>query len=284
MRFQNFAVLGTGTLALFCAAELQARELPVTLYEMDAQPSDFLRRRARGQGLCYEHQEPGLLFETLSKAAVPTLLISAINPYILPEYLLENPMITAINCHQALLPAHPGRNAEMWAIFEGDKKTGITWHMLTAQVDAGDILVQKEMELTRRHTSYQVFREQILLAQEGFAQLLPGLLAGTVKARVQNPDRKRRMHYSKDVPNGGMLNPDWDAEQISAFLRAMDYSILNVVPRPRLQADGQEFIIKKYKMISEQRYPDGMFPEDKMIYLQKPGELFELTLQREGKL
>lgn len=278
MKFQNFVVLGTGTLALFCAEKLKEKRLQVTLYEMDPAPSGILKRRAAGMEIAYRHEEPAALFEKLRQTEEPTLLVSAINPYILPDTLLANPEITAINCHQALLPNHPGRNAEMWAIYEGDEKTGITWHILTEQVDAGDILIQKEMKLDRTHTAYQVFREQIALAQEAFCELLPELLEGSQTARAQEMGEKRRLHYSKDVPNQGFLNPEWDAGQISRFLRSMDYSILHVVPRPRLRLGAEELTIKKYKIIEEQRYPDGIYPEAGVIWLQKPGVLFGLFL------
>lgn len=274
MSFQDFAVLGTGTLAFFCAAKIKELGLPVTLYEMDPEPSGFLKRRAAGGGIDYVHEEPKLLFEKLAKAEVPTLVVSAINPYILPEALLANPMITAINCHQALLPKHPGRNAEMWAIFEGDQKTGITWHILTAEVDAGDILIQKEMDISEKHTSYQVFREQIALAQEAFMELLPGLVLGELPGRPQNKEERGKLHYSKDVPNQGLLDPDWSAGKISAFLRAMDYSILQVVPRPKIRFGGKEFILEKYKIVKEQRFREGMLLEDGTVYLQKPEMLF----------
>lgn len=279
MSFQDFAVLGTGTLAFFCAAKIKEMGFPVVLYEMDPEPSGFLKRRAVGGKVDYAHEEPKLLFEKLAKAEVPTLVVSAINPYILPEALLANPMITAINCHQALLPRHPGRNAEMWAIFEGDQKTGITWHMLTAEVDAGDILAQKEMAISEKHTSYQVFREQILLAQEAFLELLPGLVKGELPGRPQNKEERGKLHYSKDVPNQGILDPGWDAGKTSAFLRAMDYGILQVVPRPRVRLGGREFTLGKYKIVKEQRFREGMFLEADTIYLQKPEALFIMKVR-----
>lgn len=277
MKYEQAVVVGTGTLALFCAVQLKNARLPVRIYDMERQKASVLKRSAPGQGIPYTDANPREAFAQIARTDRRTLLVSAINPEIVPDGLLENSCITAINCHQALLPRHPGRNAEMWALYEGDAKTGITWHMLTAQVDAGDILIQKEMEITSSHTSYKIFREQIELAKNSFAEMLPELLEGALIPRPQEFTRKRKIHYAKDVPNGGYLDPNWDARQTSRFLRAMDYSLLHVVPQPRIRLGAKEYTWKKYKITEEQRFPNGVFPEETDIYLQKPGILFAMS-------
>lgn len=276
MKFMKAAVLGTGTLPLFAAGVLREKGLSVTVYDMDEKTSGLLKRRAQAESLSYEHSVPKELFKSLSLEKDPILVVSAINPYILPGYLLSNPAVTAINCHQALLPRHPGRNAEMWAIFEEDTIAGITWHVLTNEVDAGDILIQKSFPLTEKHTAYLVFREQILLAEEAFSEILPGLLSGSLRPVPQEKLTDRKLHYSRDLPNNGFLNPDWDAKKTSAFLRSMDYSILSVVPKPRIQIQEGCFTWKKYKITGEHRFSDGIIITDSSIFIQKPELLFEL--------
>ena len=58
--------------------------------------------------------------------------------------LIDNKLI--INYHNSLLPKHPGRFAEAWSIFEEDKKSGITWHLVVPEVDKGKIILQKDIE------------------------------------------------------------------------------------------------------------------------------------------
>jgi methionyl-tRNA formyltransferase len=277
-RYQKAVVAGTGTLALFCAIRLREAGVDVTLYDMDQGTPGFLARRAEKEQIAYEKPQPQSFFAGLAEASVMTLVVSAINPYIIPSFVLENPRITAINCHQALLPAHPGRNAEMWAIYEGDAKTGITWHMLTAKVDGGDILIQKELELTATHTAYQVFKEQIVLAQEAFEELLGKLLDGSAASYPQIHGEARKLHYSKDLPNQGILETDWDAEKISAFLRSMDYSILNVVAHPQICVDGALRSIRRYKIIPESGQ-ETLQREGDRVVLQKPEMRFEFKIE-----
>lgn len=160
MTFSSAVILGTGSLPLTVAAALKTAGLSPVIFDTGEKPSAFLERRCENLSLPYEAPKIQALFQQLSGISEPTLLISAINPRILPAIVLSNPFLTAINCHQALLPRHPGRNAEMWAIFEGDKEAGITWHRLTAEVDSGEILIQKSFPLTESTPLIWFFRNR----------------------------------------------------------------------------------------------------------------------------
>lgn len=276
MKFVQALILGTGRLPLDCALALREKNMPVAIYDCDQAPSGILKRQAKSKEIAYYHLPKKELFDTLSKVETPSLVVSAINPYILPKSVLENGMLTAINCHQALLPRHPGRNAEMWAIYEGDASTGITWHLLTADVDAGDILIQKSFPIEESMNSYQVFRRQIQLAGEAFKEILKDLLNGVLSPTKQELSGERTLHYSYEMPNGAILDPDWPQEKVSAFLRACDYGILNVVERPKLLLNGASFVWKTYKLTKEHPLPDGIHFTGDSILIQKPGLLVTL--------
>ncbi|EOI6157098.1 formyltransferase family protein, partial [Campylobacter coli] len=79
---------------------------------------------------------------------------------------------TIINYHNALLPFHRGCNAHIWSIWENDKKTGITWHMVKESIDTGDILVQKEIKLDNNCTALSLLNAQHKLALTLFREAL----------------------------------------------------------------------------------------------------------------
>lgn len=78
------------------------------------------------------------------------IIFSINNVYIFTKDLIDKHFI--INYHNSLLPKHPGRFAEAWAIFEEEKKTGITWHIVVPKVDKCKIILQKDIEFLPSRT------------------------------------------------------------------------------------------------------------------------------------
>lgn len=248
MYFEKIVILGTGKLALDCADHVKQMDIDYELFDMNEIQMDRMEKMAKSKELNYYHLEKQKTMNQLRGQEGKVLLVSAINPCIIPKDILEKKNITAVNCHQALLPKHPGRNAEAWAIYEQDKASGITWHYMTSVVDEGDILVQKEIPLEENITSFQLFRQQMDSAFEGFRELLEMVEAGPCKGIRQLRREKGKLHYSWEIPNDGYLNIYWNSEKISAFLRAMDYSALKVLGEWKVIYEGIEYAFSKYKI------------------------------------
>jgi phosphoribosylglycinamide formyltransferase-1 len=53
------------------------------------------------------------------------------------------PCDSIINIHPSLLPAYKGLNTHQRALDDGKKETGCSVHFVTAELDAGDVIVQK---------------------------------------------------------------------------------------------------------------------------------------------
>ena len=65
---------------------------------------------------------------------------------ILPKEILDIPKYGCVNVHASLLPKYRGAAPIQWAILNGDNTTGVTIMYLNEQMDAGDIITQKEVE------------------------------------------------------------------------------------------------------------------------------------------
>ena len=66
--------------------------------------------------------------------------------------LLSQPFIDAfpnaiMNIHPSLLPSFPGTNAQYQAWEHGVKWTGVTVHLVTAELDGGPVVVQEPVEV-----------------------------------------------------------------------------------------------------------------------------------------
>src|SRR5262245_38943901 len=69
-------------------------------------------------------------------------LLSVRNPWIVPADALACVRRLAINFHDAPLPRYAGLHATSWAIVNGEREHGISWHEVTAGIDEGRLLVQ----------------------------------------------------------------------------------------------------------------------------------------------
>lgn len=219
-----------------------------------------------------------------SAEASKLLVISASNNYLFPRALVENENVTIINFHNALLPDLPGRNAPSWAIFEGREKTGITWHYVTAGVDTGDIIIQKECEISDNIKAYELVAAQMKLAAKAFDKCYESVLSEEVKAVKQEIPENRRLYKSKEVPGGGSFDLKDDPEYIYRLLRAMDYGKNDIFPLPVTHYNDRKICIKKYKMIRAEEKAEGdnkiFLPYGRDFYLMlkysvpEPMELF----------
>ena len=192
-----------------------------------------------------------------------TLIISASNNFLFPAFLVEKENITIINFHNALLPKYPGRNAPTWVIYMGEKRTGITWHYVTAGVDEGNIIIQKCCEINPDTKAYELTEQLMDLASEAFRESFADVMAQNVDARPQGFDPKRRMYRSYDVPSEGFFNLTDEPEDIYRLLRSVDYGKNDIFPPMRTMVDGREAEILRYRKIT----PDKRKDEDGFVYL-----------------
>ena len=65
----------------------------------------------------------------------------------LPEVVWGLPAQGTINLHGSLLPNYRGAAPINWALINGEKKTGVTTFLLKHEIDTGDLLLQKEIEI-----------------------------------------------------------------------------------------------------------------------------------------
>ena len=56
------------------------------------------------------------------------------------------------------------------------------------------------------------------------------------------------MHKKSELPNGAILNLDWQSDVITRFLRAFDLGIFADIPRPRVMHKGELVEIDCYEI------------------------------------
>jgi methionyl-tRNA formyltransferase len=124
----------------------------------------------------------------------------------------------AYGLHASLLPDYSGGAPLVWAIINGESKTGITLFQMDDGVDSGPIAGQKEESIFPDDTIATLYSRIQERGLELLQEVLPLLANGTLKLQVQN-EAKRRIVPQRNPENGWI---DWNqsATAIDRFIRA----------------------------------------------------------------
>lgn len=112
-------------------------------------------------------------------ALEPDLIITCAYGKILPIELLLIPKIGCINVHASLLPKLRGGAPIHHAIIDGYSKTGITIMYMSEQMDAGDIISQEVVEITKEDTASSLHDKLKVVGRDLLLKTLPSILDGT---------------------------------------------------------------------------------------------------------
>lgn len=83
----------------------------------------------------------------LLDAVRPDLVVCMGFPWKIPVDALEVPSLGWLNGHPSLLPEHRGPIPMSWAIRNGDREIGITFHFMDAELDTGPIVAQRALPM-----------------------------------------------------------------------------------------------------------------------------------------
>lgn len=152
----------------------------------------------------------------------PEIIFSIGGMQIIPEEVIGMPKLGVLNIHPALLPKYRGRYSTVHAIFNGDKKTGVTIHWMDKGIDTGPIIMQKSYPIEDSDTAKEVYDKFTKIGTELFEKfLIMWLSGGEIKATPQN--EKYASYYPKGLPNNGQVDWNWKGKQIRNFIRAMTF-------------------------------------------------------------
>lgn len=256
--FQRIVVIGYGKAAgeiLKYIADRQADYgYRLEFIEHEQQPLSVTKKICEERGVSFsilpDKRELGAYLGGIQEK---TLIVSASNNYLFPASLVERADITIINFHNALLPDYPGRNAPSWVIYQGEKRTGITWHYVTAGVDEGNIIIQKACGIGPDTKAYELTEQLMDLACEGFCECFDGVLSEKAKARPQAFSPERRMYRSTEMPGEGFLDLQGEPEKIYRLLRSVDYGKTGVFPPLQTEVKGARAEVLRYRKIAPEK-------------------------------
>jgi methionyl-tRNA formyltransferase len=194
------------------------------------------------------------------------LIVACVFPQILKAAILHTPRLGVINCHPSLLPRYAGPQPEFWMLKNGESLAGITVHVMTEGIDAGDIVAQRELIVGETENIAQLSQRQHHAAARLLTESVNAMARGTVELKPQNI--AERSYFGKRKAADTMVDWSGSARQIMNLLRALQ-------PYEPVTAYLNGRTIKIYEAQPQEGAASGRIPGQ--IMARQPGRLLVQT-------
>lgn len=147
------------------------------------------------------------------------VLISINYLFIVEEDIINWPLILAFNIHGSLLPKYRGRTPHVWSIINDEKLAGLTAHIITSEMDAGDILGQVEVLIDEDDSGYTLLQKYHAICPGLVCKVIESIQSQTINRIKQN--HQLATYFSKREPADGLINWNWQRRRILNWVRAL---------------------------------------------------------------
>jgi methionyl-tRNA formyltransferase len=162
-------------------------------------------------------KDPNFINE-LKKLSPDLIVVVAFK--ILPKEVFSIPPLGTINVHASLLPKYRGAAPINWAIINGEKETGVTTFFIDEKVDAGNIILQKKIEIGQDETAGELHDKLAKLGAEALLETVKIIQTGKVQTIKQDETLATPAPKIKKE----MCQVNWyemKAEQVHNFVRGL---------------------------------------------------------------
>ena len=127
----------------------------------------------------------------------------------------------AYGLHASMLPDYSGGAPLVWAMINGETKTGITLFQMDDGADSGPIVAQKEEVIFPDDTIATLYARIEQRGLELLHETMPRFLNGLL--RLEPQDEGKRRIFPQRTPKDGLIDWGNDAGQIDRFIRAQTH-------------------------------------------------------------
>ncbi len=160
------------------------------------------------------------IFEKIKNISFDILLSCGFS-YILNTEVINQANKLAVNVHPTLLPKYRGYRSGPFIIINGERKSGVTIHELTTDMDKGDIFMQEEFEVTPFDTTKSVFRKAQELESKMLIDFLRNLKKGELR-RIQQNENEATTYNEIRKPKDSIIDPSKSLSELYNYIRACD--------------------------------------------------------------
>ena len=205
----------------------------------------------------------------------------------LPEIVWSMPPLGTFNLHASLLPKYRGAAPINWAVINGEKETGVTTFFLKHEIDTGDIISQRKIEILPEYNVGDVHDILMEIGAEEVEKVVDDIEKGVVKSLPQ-PDGE---YVAAPKIHKETCHIRWEeeAEKINNLIRGLSpypgaWTTLSEDKDPDHPFDVKIYTSKPYASIDESLSPGEISVDgDKMFVGTGKGALEVISLQPAGK-
>ena len=209
------------------------------------------------------------------KKLSPDLVVVVAYGQIIPTHFLNIARFGFINIHASLLPKWRGAAPIQRAIMNVDKKIGVSIMKIEEELDAGPVLISKELSLNQNETHGEVEEKLSKLGASLLIESLKSIKENTSKFIDQNHTEAT---YAKKInKNETKINWNLDANKVLAHIHGLSPN-----PGSWFEFEKERFKVLKAKVTSDRGKPSLVLNENLIIGC-KLNSIQILEIQRQGK-
>ena len=193
---------------------------PVSDHPYERIWNDSVADLATGHGvevIIRDRPDDAELLDRLKQADPDVIVATNWRTWIPPE-IFELPRLGTLNVHDSLLPAYGGFSPLIWALINGEREVGVTAHMMDAELDAGDIVLQRAVPVGDRDTTTDLFHKTLALFGPITVDGLDLIASGRTDWTPQ--DRSKASFFHKRAEEDSRIDWTWPAEDLDRLVRA----------------------------------------------------------------
>ena len=209
------------------------------------------------------------------KTLKPDVIVVVAYGKILPEKLLNLENLIFLNVHASLLPRWRGAAPIQRAIMNMDKETGVSIMKIVPKLDAGPILIQSNLIITKEINQEEMSKK---MSDVGAKLIIEALeLIKKNKANFKLQDETKVSYARKIEKSEAKINWNEDADKIIAKINAF-----NPKPGCWFELSGLRIKILKAKEVEISGEPGKILDQNLTVACSK-NSIQILVLKKEGK-
>lgn len=160
--------------------------------------------------------------------------------------------------HDSLLPKYRGFAPMNWAIINGEKATGATMFYIDDEIDNGDIIAQKRVDISIMDTANILEVKVTNLYAELLEENLPLIASGKVKRIPQ--DHSQATYTCKRIPEDGLIDWSKSAQQIYNLVRGLTAPYPGAYTFIKVDSQVEKIYVWSATLVEEKKNYVGCVP------------------------